>query len=476
MNTEGGVPDDDGLIEELPDDGADPLDSARHRRWRSIVTAATVVLATIGVVAVAGLWPGKGPDAVSQATTSRSTSGEPTPPTSASSPGASATASVTTAPTLAGTPTEQPTPRPAPVPLTVAAGWRAQTFGADPGGDEHDVVSTFGTVGGMQIAVGDQEGEGIVLGWARKFDGSWRELWSFRVSPSGAPDLLPAGIDQVNGTLVVAGTRYAIDVAFPEIWYREANQAWAKTTITSECGSLTGMTRTPRGLLAFGSTCGQLPGGPPASTEMLLYTSADGAHWTRRSIALPGSAVPADLLWDGSRLVGVGYADGGSAVSLTSDDGSHWTTRPLPGIGSYRSAQHLIQTSTGYLAVGLDGTEANALQPPPVVWSSPDAITWKVVFRGQTGQWVTGLTETANGLSMLGMHPGDTGSPDLLLWTSPDGERWSEAQVIASGGHFLPVDVLTVGDSIVVVTNRDSGTAAFPENQPLALTRSLPVP
>lgn len=116
---------------------------------------------------------------------------------------------------------------------------------------------------------------------------------------------------------------------------------------------------------------GQSRGGYPLHT----WTSADGKSWTGQRLTFPDAAGDADLRGaaaapDGQGVVVVGTERGDAepvAVAWSSSDGDTWTRAVLPGGAT--SAESVVATPDGYLAMGVDGSDA-------VTWTSEDGRTW----------------------------------------------------------------------------------------------------
>lgn len=195
------------------------------------------------------------------------------------------------------------------------------------------------------------------------------------------------------------------------------------------------------GVAAAGNTVvavGSQPGVPAARPVILV--SADGGHtWQQAALAPPAIPAPPAPAAPGSALAGglppataatssrplppgpvmVSGGDGrwlalGAGAGWVSADGTHW--RPvtglagtgLPGTVAGDQVAALARTGSGFLAVGQHLQQAAGHQARgPVLWSSPDGVTWRRVtgsalpLHSSAGQVLGLRSVAASGSSIL---------------------------------------------------------------------------
>lgn len=242
------------------------------------------------------------------------------------------------------------------------------------------------------------------------------------------------------------------------------------------------------GVAAAGDTVvavGSQPGVPAARPVMLV--SADGGHtWQQAALAPPAipappaSAPPASALAGGVPAataasssqpqshgpVMVAGGDGrwlalGAGAGWVSADATHWrpvtglASAGLPGTVAGDQVAALVRTGSGFLAVGQHLQPAAGHQARgPVLWSSPDGVTWRRVtgsalpLHSSAGQVLGLRSVAASGSSIL--IAGDVAGTAVVhrghrrvrvpaespgLWRSSDGgASWQPAPLPAGLG------------------------------------------
>ncbi len=177
---------------------------------------------------------------------------------------------------------------------------------------------------------------------------------------------------------------------------------------------------------------------PSADIDAAVWTSADGASWTRipHDDAVFGGKYTQQInsvTAGGPGLVAVGFdrsgGDGDGAV-WTSVDGVTWSRVPhdeavLGGFGIQNMGK-VTAGGPGLVAVGWDGSVVGA---EAAVWTSVDGVTWsrvphdEAVFGGPTS-FMNDVTVGGPGLVAVGGE-GRRLEEDAVVWTSVDGLIWS---------------------------------------------------
>jgi hypothetical protein len=131
-----------------------------------------------------------------------------------------------------------------------------------------------------------------------------------------------------------------------------------------------------------------------------------------------------------AEFVAVGYAgspDDADAAVWTSPDGATWT-RATPdtavfGGSSRQEMLGVVVTADGVVAVGFDDSGGDG---DAAVWTSPDGATWSRVahdeetFGGPNNQGMGGVIVMPGGLVAVGLDDSG-GDGDMTVWISPTG-------------------------------------------------------
>lgn len=151
------------------------------------------------------------------------------------------------------------------------------------------------------------------------------------------------------------------------------------------------------------------------------------------------------------RLVAVGTA-GHAGAAWVLDPGGEWRPAtevpPPPGEREIVVLNDVDAGPSGLVALGWLGIQqSDAFET--VIWTSPDGETWTEAQRIE-GTLLASVAAGAAGYVGVGGPGGVTGPQSLEVWTSPDGTEWSDADIdpsamgtvisiIAYDGGFLAV-------------------------------------
>jgi hypothetical protein len=211
----------------------------------------------------------------------------------------------------------------------------------------------------------------------------------------------------------------------------------------------------PGRLVAVG-VHGQLDSGPAT-----VWTSSDGATWTRTPADDLDRSVILDMRSGGPGFLATGYEE---RPIWTSEDGVSWSR--LPGrIGSSGDISAVAPGGPGLVAVGSF----------PGAWFSSDGETWERasvppvppdVYLGDDGKhpqvFLSDVAEGADRLVAVGETLLDDNSYRVVVWTSGDGRSWTDvpiqAEVFPSGSSIYD---LTSGPDGFVAIGRAGNLAAI---------------
>jgi len=275
---------------------------------------------------------------------------------------------------------------------------------------------------------------------------------SFAVSVAAAP----------NGTFVAVG-RVGREAA---AWTSRDGATWEVATVGSLVAG--GATRAPElaermtvvistshGLLAGGSVGAELQGGHRAR----FWRSGDGRTWApvADEYARFANSEVADITVGDRGFVAVGRIGGGArsvgSLAWTSSAGASWIRVDDPALAA-GLAVSIISTPTGFLAVGSDADEREA-----VAWTSPDGRAWTKAptetSRLHSGEKIrmTDVVSTPAGFVAVGNYVGlqyGTGTS----WLSTDGLAWTMAPDQPTFGQAEPEAVIAWRDRLVIVGSR----------------------
>jgi hypothetical protein len=233
---------------------------------------------------------------------------------------------------------------------------------------------------------------------------------------------------------VVVGTEVTQGGTVPAAWWSSDLSTWTRAggpapgaPALSGAGQMLGVAARPSGFVAVG-----LRGIHPA-----LWTSGDGQAWHVTGLPVPGGSASAELQHvavSGRHVVTLGEKTSASGAEtafaeVSADGGATWRTVPLPVPlpGPYVPASVTAVTAAagGFTAVGTYGRPG---QLNVVVWTSPDGARWTASAPHGTGlsgtgvQQITGLAAAPGGpggsLIGVGFTATQTGEQPTL-WQVP---------------------------------------------------------
>lgn len=243
----------------------------------------------------------------------------------------------------------------------------------------------------------------------------------------------------------------------------------------------------PMGLIAVGVDWGYPQGPDLIGIDGALWTSPDGAQWSRIGLEaeafgglgdqfLTSIAVGAEGIVVGGWECPRGFLEPGCrAAAWISEDAATWEKVP-DDAGAFEGAgqeeiRDVIATEEGFLAVGsgvwistdgrrweriidldsrTDSQEAgrvmtSVVQTPDgfiaagymdsdaAIWTSTDGRDW-LAERWEDGEWIMDLLIAGN--TILGVGQGDIPAPSSpIVWRSVDGGEWEQIAVGRFSGH-----------------------------------------
>ena len=223
-------------------------------------------------------------------------------------------------------------------------------------------------------------------------------------------------------------------------WSRAPNDGGALGTGNDFDQVMNAVTETPSGLLvAVGRDRG----------AGAVWTSTDGAKWTRISIpADPADAKSTlelrDVVFSGSRLVAVGRrgdTSGNSneaAVWLSDDDGRSWRRVPSPVFEEQSGGQRggrgqqmrgVVSVPFGFVAVGADHPSGPDGPSSAAMWTSLEGEFWTPVsspsFGGQGNYLLRAVASASDNIVAVGAAPAPSDRKSAKLdaavwWTPPE--------------------------------------------------------
>ncbi|WP_026341664.1 hypothetical protein [Actinomadura atramentaria] len=182
-----------------------------------------------------------------------------------------------------------------------------------------------------------------------------------------------------------------------------------------------------------------------------LWTSPDGARWTRTALDAPPASALTAVAHGPAGWLAAGRT-GTASLMAASADGARWRTSRAEGA----QVAAVAYGPAGYVAVG---TKGGAKRGPAsgrpggaaAAWRTTDLARWSSAeLDGESGKdvgkdaWMSGVAATASGyVAVGGKHAGTRDVP--ALWTSRDGLDWTTAAApepppgVVSGSFFQVV-------------------------------------
>ncbi|HET7182572.1 MAG TPA: hypothetical protein VFI15_10105 [Candidatus Limnocylindrales bacterium] len=250
----------------------------------------------------------------------------------------------------------------------------------------------------------------------------------------------------------------------PAAWTSPDGRTWQPATVerlaagarAGEPERMATLLATRSGFLAGGSAGPEL-----GDRQARLWRSTDGTTWT---------AVSDRDGFAGGEVVALAEADGGSAlialgrlgtgqratgsVAWTATGGDDWIRHDDPALAAGLVAAVAPAPGGGWLAVGSDGDEREAL-----AWSSVDGASWTTAPREpsrlHSGEKIrmTDVIATDRGFVAIGNFVG-VQYGDGTSWLSVDGTTWQAAPLQASLGQGEPEAIVAWQDRLVIVGSR----------------------
>lgn len=285
--------------------------------------------------------------------------------------------------------------------------------------------------------------------------------------------VLMHGIIEGGSGLVAVGTgcgdEYSCESGpLPTVWTSADGTAWTRSVVDEAVGTIEDVVATDHGLVGAGwytiFDADEVEWVHPA-----MWLSSDTEEWTRvwegQPVAIeefPPDANRALALavGDDGLLVAVGSVENGSGVEVaavwTSTDGRAWEAvdPETPTFGSDTGlAVSMVDVASGprgFVAVGNEGAVDVA------AWRSADGHSWARVEAGadldDTSEVLTAVAAHGSGWLAAGSaDPGFAQGP-VMLWSSPDGSKWSQVVVFDPGYAMAVVptdDVIAVAGAVV---------------------------
>jgi hypothetical protein len=342
-------------------------------------------------------------------------------------------------------------------------GPQASAFGGYPGQRGTVLVNSIASAGATQLAVGGADGHPAI--WHRGRGGAWslvsaaalssagyarpgaesltgvaygREGWiavGDVVSGAAQHPVLLTSADGVTWHAIDGGSafagpgRYVSGVAaskngyvivgrqvdgrrtFAAMWWSADLRNW----IRGDNGGLDGRL-TPSQANAVAATAAGWVAVGTHGHGLMIWTTADGQHWTAYDMPMPRGSSTAFLRTvtvNGTRVVAAGNAGTPAGdipfVMVSEDGGQHWQQIVLSAPDGLGTVTALTAAGTGFVAAGQAGPAGARHE---VAWGSPDGSSWsaatpigggadQVTALAASGGTVTGATEQGTSPSVL---------------------------------------------------------------------------
>ncbi len=318
---------------------------------------------------------------------------------------------------------------------------------------EDQLLAVAPTATGL-IAVGVQQPPAEATAFTSTDGVSWRLLPGF----TGAKTTTAIGIASSGSRSVIVG----LDSSGATSW-ASSGAAWTQAPrqrdllVAYAAGAMTSVAPLAAGFVAGGYRDDPLHDTASAA----VWRSADGLIW-RLDATL--------AVFAGGRILGIAAA-GGTVVAVGTDGDPNygpvgawrWTAadgwlraRVQPDDGGAMRA--VVATSSGFLAVGLNGHDDGAMS-----WTSPDGLTWTAApdqpsfHFGQLAMRMQSIARGPDGF-IAGGWRSDVAKGSAVTWTSADGVTWRPWvwEPAFSGGQIT--GMATLGATAIAV-----GRTGYPD-------------
>jgi hypothetical protein len=239
--------------------------------------------------------------------------------------------------------------------------------------------------------------------------------------------------------------------------------------------------------IGFPTSAGVFPLPVPA-----VWTSADGKTWVPSTIgAAPfeygrvdsvavtasGGFVAGGSAWNGSGAAIFGQM---RPVIWTSPDGLTWTLRgdPFGPVPEY--VRTTVAAGAGGIVVIVYPFPDEGSTGPVSAWWSPDGATWteapSIDSFGMDRAWPRGVVAFGSGFVMIGEDWQDSGIP--YVWTSPDGRMWNSPTPlpIQPQNHSASLSLfhnLSTDGTVLVATGMEFAPGPGPASAGAAMWMSI---
>ncbi|NRQ32323.1 hypothetical protein HII36_10800 [Nonomuraea sp. NN258] len=337
-------------------------------------------------------------------------------------------------------------------------------------------------IGGVSAVVAVLVAGGVLVATRNSGETPAAELAGnlFAAGPAGSPDGRQRelnGVAALGGTVVIAGGE-DVDSGYRTEFFasKDAGRTFAQAPVRTAKGEPPAAGEVPRHLaagpgawVALGErmdrgASGSPPGVRQASRGTVVWTSADGASWTRQPDATAGLAFGprdrvADVAWTGDGFTAVGrtsekgdFTDAAPVVWL-SRDGRSWERRAgwrlHPPTGGTLALTDVAAVKDAIVVRG-----ESSIKPYDVTWRSTDAgDTWQAFAVPGTSDEPE-LTLAATATTILAVR-GESGH--AVTYTSPDGMRWTTAAKIEAAGYRGLLRLTATAEAAVAAVETDAG-------------------
>ncbi|MEY9857856.1 molecular chaperone DnaK [Catenulispora sp. GAS73] len=283
-----------------------------------------------------------------------------------------------------------------------------------------------------------------------------------------SPDTMRAATALPSGALVAVGV--ALDQA-PRAWLKQGGGTWSAVAAppADQFATLADVAATPSGAVAVGWT------GSGAQRRAAVWTTRDGTSWKLLGPAgdfTPGSGVTeltAVTATADHHLLAVGQdrksdpTDGDAAV-FTSPDGATWTRVPATGLSGPgpQDIRRLTRTADGHLLA--IGSALSGAHQAPAVWTSPDGVAWQptAIAPDDSSASLQAVTQQPDGTLLACGTTGAAGSETVACWTQHDARQTWQQIPLTAPPNAPPVylyDLLRTPAGLLAVGAARSGTA-----------------